>query len=1152
MAINLGDAILNFRADLTQMNVAFDEAAASAGKLGPAQAKVDAVGAALDHVAASSGQAGAAMRASSEYGEQLYAAQLKVAQATNEHDRAQKELRSALFANRATAGESETATARLAAAQWNENRSARAVADATEELTRVKKLASGETARLALAEREAAAAALLQQQQLERNARAQAEVSAVVRRMREETALLHQQTRTGSAEAAGESNRFGAALGGVAVRVSTLVQGFALFKAAQILREAAGAALEFENAFAEVSTIVATRTPQGVAQLAQLKREILDLPPMLGDATDLTHGLYEALSSGVAPANAVRFVGESALFARASLTDTRTAVDVMTTVLAAYGREAKDAGNISAALFETINLGKTRGPELAGSLGRVVPIAASLKVSLSEVLAAVATLTLAGLSTDEAMTALRGSMTALLSPTGEAEKMAKELGIDLRQMREELKDKGLAAVMGEMAQKTNGATEATAALFGNVRALNGVLTLTGPQAHQYQEILKRVTEAEREGTAAHDAANKMLASQGSQLEVLGRTFKTEFIKAWEDGKPVIDTAVQAFRMMALDSGALKVVLGALGITAAALATVFQSFVLVFNGIGWAVNGLVASLISAAGHIPILRKYVNESTDSFKLFQASANDYKEGATNAAVAIVNINNAVKTLVTGTRESTAATKDNTSATNDKSAADRAAAEAAAEHARAEQDKKLKAAEAAKAMRDYASAHGIHLVGELKKSAEAATAFYELLVRQKAPMSEQNTAWINMSKAVGEYRKAVTETRNELERLHDLAVQQRGGPQVTPSKIDNTIDLSPEAKALEQLSEGLKALGIQGSAVWAGQVQAAQEAFDKIKESGLSTYADLRQAQMKLLQAKLGQALAFGQTSEAKRYKDEIEDIRKELEKLGITTDQTTKKTERFGHTYNDVGSQLDKFAQKLRADRGELTKTEQAFDSILLGATGALGNAVSQWVLGEESLGIALRKGMAAEAATIAGKAAMWGAYYTAWGIADLFWNPARAGADFAAAAQFFAVAALAGSFAYAIKPESQRGERGAPDSAQPIETAGDAAKAEASPIQTQNIQHFATGGLVSRRTLAVLGDSVGGGNATEAAIPLDDPRAVAKIVQALGGGGGTTNHYHIAGVISDDNLHKVIKKIDRKVNKGGVPLTSSNARRVTRRG
>lgn len=371
-------------------------------------------------------------------------------------------------------------------------------------------------------------------------------------------------------------------------------------------------------------------------------------------------------------------------------------------------------------------------------------------------------------------------------------------------------------------------------------------------------------------------------------------------------------------------------------------------------------------------------------------------------------------------------------------------------------------------------------------------------------------------------------------------------------------TIDLSPEGKALQQLTDGLRALGIQGSATWAEQVVDAKAAYSQILSTGQATYTDLLQAQQKLMQAQRGEAIALGDQKAADGYKKQIDSITAELKKLGVVTDDTHQKTLKMGLGYNTAGSALDRFAEKLREQHKDLTETQQNFDAVLGSVTGSFGNAVSLWVSGQKSLGEALKEGLAAEAATIAGKAAMYALYFTAWGIADLFWAPERSASEFAAAAEFAAVAAIAGTFAAVMSPHSKSSsDAGSTGPASGPALTGESA--QPAPIATITAQRFAMGGLVSSPTLAIVGDAMTGstsaasGGAREAIIPLDDRKATSAIANAIAqhGGGGPVIHVHVKGMISPDNLGKVVKKINSQVKANRLHLDASSALRVNRR-
>jgi len=75
--------------------------------------------------------------------------------------------------------------------------------------------------------------------------------------------------------------------------------------------------IDFDSEFQNVTTLL----DDGQEVTFNMKEELLDMAGALGSTTELTKGLYMALSASVEPAKAVEFVGVAAKFAKAGLTD---------------------------------------------------------------------------------------------------------------------------------------------------------------------------------------------------------------------------------------------------------------------------------------------------------------------------------------------------------------------------------------------------------------------------------------------------------------------------------------------------------------------------------------------------------------------------------------------------------------------------------------------------------------------------------------------------------------------------------------------------------------------------------------------------------------------------------------------------------------
>lgn len=167
---------------------------------------------------------------------------------------------------------------------------------------------------------------------------------------------------------------------------------------------------KFESAMAKVETIA----DKMQKPIGDIKTEIIDLSNKTGAAaTDIAEATYQAISAGVDTSSAVSFVAQSSKLATAGFTDTTTAVDALTTILNAYGLEASDAEHVSDVLISTQNKGKTTVNELASSMGKIIPTANAMGVSLEDLGTSYSYVTVGGIDTAEATTYLNSMLSEL-------------------------------------------------------------------------------------------------------------------------------------------------------------------------------------------------------------------------------------------------------------------------------------------------------------------------------------------------------------------------------------------------------------------------------------------------------------------------------------------------------------------------------------------------------------------------------------------------------------------------------------------------------------------------------------------------------------------------------------------------------------------
>lgn len=177
------------------------------------------------------------------------------------------------------------------------------------------------------------------------------------------------------------------------------------------------AAVNFEDAIAKLSTIADTSEKTGVP-LEKLEKQIIDLSDQTGiSASEIADNVYNAISAGQDTGDAVNFVAQSTKLAAAGFAESGASLDLLTTILNAYGMEASEVNHVSDVLINTQNKGKTTVAELSAAMGKIIPTANASNVSLEQLAAGYSIMTANGIATAETTTYMN-SMLNELSKSG--------------------------------------------------------------------------------------------------------------------------------------------------------------------------------------------------------------------------------------------------------------------------------------------------------------------------------------------------------------------------------------------------------------------------------------------------------------------------------------------------------------------------------------------------------------------------------------------------------------------------------------------------------------------------------------------------------------------------------------------------------------
>ncbi len=292
------------------------------------------------------------------------------------------------------------------------------------------------------------------------------------------------------------------------------------------------------------------------ASLTKFRDGLLELDPALGQTSELARGMYQAISSGVNEGDALQFIADSAKTARAGLATTFETVDAGTSVMASFGIEGKNVMTVYDKMFETVKRGKIELPQLASSIGLVSNVAAQTGLSVDEMFAAIATASRTNRPT-VAIEGMRSALVNVIKPSEQAAKLAESLGLQFD--AQSLKAKGLAGFLNEVSEATGGDAAKMAVLFGDVQALNFVMSVTGNQAKTFASDLQGIAAAS--GTV-EEAFQKQKQSLSAQAEELKVAFTQGLIKTFLFLEPLLTGTLSVVnRYPAVFSAAIVVVSG---------------------------------------------------------------------------------------------------------------------------------------------------------------------------------------------------------------------------------------------------------------------------------------------------------------------------------------------------------------------------------------------------------------------------------------------------------------------------------------------------------------------------------------------------------------------------------------------------------------
>jgi TP901 family phage tail tape measure protein len=293
-------------------------------------------------------------------------------------------------------------------------------------------------------------------------------------------------------------------------------------KITHALQGLTGTVLNFDQEMRNVNSVAQLSEKDFAALTDQVIRLALD-PRIKDGPAELAAGLYTITSAGYSSADALVILEQAALASTAGITTSAVAADVLISTLGAYSLGVEHAGEVTNSLFQIVNISKYTFEQLASALDSVTPTAAALGITIDDIGAAMATMAAKGVDADTATVQMNAILTALLKPTEAMQEALNGLGYETgQQMIEAL---GFTKTMQVWADVLDGDAAMASALFGDVRALRGLMNLTNDDAVALTKNYELMGHAQDGAGAMTKALTEQMKANNFQIAVLKKNLE---------------------------------------------------------------------------------------------------------------------------------------------------------------------------------------------------------------------------------------------------------------------------------------------------------------------------------------------------------------------------------------------------------------------------------------------------------------------------------------------------------------------------------------------------------------------------------------------------------------------------------------------------
>jgi TP901 family phage tail tape measure protein len=277
--------------------------------------------------------------------------------------------------------------------------------------------------------------------------------------MRAETATLAEGMAAAEAKATASTAEMSAAMDAQAAKSSGLAGALGVSNAALMGAGvvAAGAGIEFAKMagdFNMATTRLVTSAGETQSNLQMVRDGILAMAGSVGYSSDeLAAAMYKVESGGQHGAAALKVLQAAAQGAKAENADLTTVSDALTSAMVDYKVPADQAATVTSKLVAATSQGKMTFEELASSMSAILPVASANHVSLDDILGDLASMTVHGMSAQQATQNLADAIRHMAAPTQVQAKELASLGMNATEVSKSLGAQGLSGTINEISNR---------------------------------------------------------------------------------------------------------------------------------------------------------------------------------------------------------------------------------------------------------------------------------------------------------------------------------------------------------------------------------------------------------------------------------------------------------------------------------------------------------------------------------------------------------------------------------------------------------------------------------------------------------------------------------------------------------------------------